>query len=95
MTEPARAEAATQVLVLRETIAEPARYLATVDGLTEAARHALREALDRPLRDHALVASVAYGRVADDNGDPTEFYPFPCPEATHARVTVRLIEEAQ
>lgn len=88
-------EVAATVLLPRHVIADPDQYRTAIAGMTSAGRVFLAEALGRePLRCTTRIG-LLYGALTDAGGQRIRFRPMACPEATHARVTVRLIEETK
>lgn len=88
-------EVTAMVLVPRYVITDPNLQRAAIRGMTSAGEQILTETLGRPVRRYIQVVAVLYGCLTDETGHRVPFHPMPCPEATHARVTVRLIEGEQ
>lgn len=87
---PAVVEGSVCAIVPRDDVADAGRWERTATNLSEAARAALAVALGRDPGTTVTTIGVLYGCLSGPAGT---FQPFPCPEATHARVSVRLVEE--
>lgn len=77
-------------LVEVDVVQDGDRWEQVLLELEEEARERLERTLGRPVDPGTVSIGVLYGCLSDGDGS---FVPFPCPDATHARVTVRLVEE--
>lgn len=94
--EPADGQEVTATVLLpRHVIADPDQYRTAIAGMTAAGHVFLAEALGREPRRCITRIGLLYGALTDAAGQPIPFRPMACPEATHARVTIRLIEETK
>lgn len=66
------------------------RWLPALLELEHRALAQLEDSLGRPARSTSTSVGLLYGCLSEETG---RFVPFPCPDATHARVTVTLVEE--
>jgi len=89
---PASVEGGVCAVIPRDVVADPRRWPAALTELETAARAALAVTLGREPGPARFSVGVLYGCLSDPGGT---FRPFPCPEATHARVSVRLVEETR
>lgn len=86
---PASLVGSVCVIVHRDVVSDPDRWEQIVLELEDAARASLAKLLGRPADPGRISIGVLYGCRTPEGA----FQPFPCPEATHARVSVRLVEE--